>query len=230
MPTATWERLPESRRAAVLAAAEAEFAEHGFSAGSLNVVARNAGVSKGSLFQYFHDKVDLYAYLSELASQRIRAAMEEQIPHLPWDKGFFAAVRELTRVWVAYFDDHPLDLAFTAAVNLEPEGTARAAVRAVANRHYVEVLTPLLELGRERGELRADADLDAIQAWLLLLLPHLALAPHHPGLDPVLGLASSDLAERQASIERLLAPLEAAYGASGQTRPISTGPALAEAR
>jgi AcrR family transcriptional regulator len=27
------------------------------------------GVAKGSLFQYFADKADLYAYLSELASQ-----------------------------------------------------------------------------------------------------------------------------------------------------------------
>ncbi len=30
MPTDTWERLPAARRDAVLAAAEAEFAAHGF--------------------------------------------------------------------------------------------------------------------------------------------------------------------------------------------------------
>jgi AcrR family transcriptional regulator len=230
MPTATWERLPAARRAAVLSAAEAEFAEHGFSAGSLNVVARNARVSKGSLFQYFHDKVDLYAYLSDLASERIRAAMEEQIPGMPWEAGFFAGFRELARVWVAYFDDHPLDRAFTAAVNLEPEGTARAAVRAVVNRHYIDVLGPLLALARDRGDLRADADLDAFLALLLLLLPHLALAPHNPGLDPVLELASPDALTRQESVERLVAVLEAAFGPTAQRRKVRARSALAAAR
>ena len=64
MPTPTWNRLPAARRDAIVAAAEAEFAENGFSRGSLNVIAREAGVAKGSLFQYFTDKLDLFAYLS----------------------------------------------------------------------------------------------------------------------------------------------------------------------
>ena len=61
MPTVTWARVDPSRRAAVIEAAEAEFGAHGFSQGSLNVIARRAGVAKGSLFQYFADKRDLYA-------------------------------------------------------------------------------------------------------------------------------------------------------------------------
>ena len=50
MPTVTWARLDPTRRAAVIEAAEAEFGTHGFSRGSLNVIARRAGVAKGSLF------------------------------------------------------------------------------------------------------------------------------------------------------------------------------------
>jgi hypothetical protein len=51
MPTVTWARVDPARRAAVIEAAEAEFGLHGFSNGSLNVIARRAGVAKGSLFQ-----------------------------------------------------------------------------------------------------------------------------------------------------------------------------------
>ena len=36
MPTVTWARVDPARRAAVVAAAEAEFGAHGFSGGSLN--------------------------------------------------------------------------------------------------------------------------------------------------------------------------------------------------
>ena len=40
MPTVTWSRLGGERRSAVVDAAEAEFAAHGFSGGSLNVDGR----------------------------------------------------------------------------------------------------------------------------------------------------------------------------------------------
>jgi len=112
-----------------------------------------------------------------------------------------------------------LDRAFTAAVNLEPEVTARTAVRGVADRYYVEFLGPLLLAARDRGELRADADLEVFQAWLVLILPHLALATHGPGLDPILdpmlGLTGADPVAVRESVHRLLAPLEAAFGAPG---------------
>ena len=97
MPTPTWERLPAARRDAVVAAAEAEFGAHGFSRGSLNVIAREAGVSKGSLFQYFADKEDLCAYLADVVSLRIRAQLEPHLPKLPWPTDFFGALRGLGR-------------------------------------------------------------------------------------------------------------------------------------
>ncbi|KAA5830585.1 helix-turn-helix domain-containing protein [Saccharopolyspora hirsuta] len=218
MPTATWERLPEARREAVLRAAEAEFAAHGFSGGSLNAIARTASVAKGSLFQYFSDKADLYAHLADLASRRIRAAMEQRIAELPWEAGFFPAFRQLARDWVAYFAVNPLDRAFTAAVNLEPDMTARSAVREAANSHYLEVLRPLLRTARDAGELRANADLDAFLALLLVLLPHLALAPHNPGLDPVLGLGSGDPERIEESVDRLVNVLVAAFAAPDARR------------
>ena len=37
-----------------------EFGTRGFSAGSLNVIASQAGIAKGSLFQYFEDKLDFF--------------------------------------------------------------------------------------------------------------------------------------------------------------------------
>ncbi|WP_330460938.1 TetR/AcrR family transcriptional regulator [Streptomyces sp. NBC_00820] len=219
MPTGTWERLPEARRAAIVRAAEDEFSARGFSGGSLNTIARNARVAKGSLFQYFADKVDLYAYLSELASLRIRAAMELRIRTLDWDAGFFAALTGLTLEWEAYFHDHPLERALTAAANLEPDSAALGAVRRVVNEHYLAVLGPLLRDAKDRGQLRADADLDAFLSMLLLVLPHLALAAHHPGLDPVLGLSTGRSEDRSAAVIRLVEVFRAAFGVREPSGP-----------
>src|SRR5271165_1580316 len=82
MPTVTWARVDPARRAAIVEAAEAEFGAHGFSGGSLNVIARRAGVAKGSLFQYFADKRDLYAFIADVVSQRVRTYIEELIRRL----------------------------------------------------------------------------------------------------------------------------------------------------
>lgn len=211
MPTGTWDRLPQARRAAVIAAAEQEFAERGFSRGSLNTIAREAGVSKGSLFQYFEDKADLFAHLAGLVGVRIRVAMEQAAAGLPWDTDFFGSLRELNRAWVTYFHEHPVDRAITAAANLEPDAVARRAVLAAASGEYQGMLRPLLALASSTGQLVEDADVDALLALLLLLLPHIALAPHVDGLDAVLGLAGAGVDEAVRGTDRLIAALSSAF-------------------
>ncbi len=207
MPKDTWHRLPEARRAAVLAAAEAEFAAHGFSRGSLNVIAREAGVAKGSLFQYFDDKADLYTYLCERAADRVGAALDGS--NHDWSSDFFAAYEEFLDSWVEHFRTHPIDRELSAAVTLEPDPTIRRVVRAVIESREVAFLRPLLEQARTDGALRPDADLDAFLALQLLVLPHLALAPVHTELDPVLGLGT----DPHRAVRRLVAVFRAAFGA-----------------
>lgn len=207
MPTGTWQRLPEQRRAAVIAAAEAEFAARGFSGGSLNTIARAAGVAKGSLFQYFTDKADMYVHLAQRSSHRIRTAMESAASELDWDADFFGSLRELTAAWVRYFYDHPLERAMTAAANLEHDPVARTAVREVVNDDYLAVLRPLIERAVATGQLSRDADTEALLSILLVTLPHIALAPHIRGLDPLLGLADGDAEHAVESAQRLIAAL-----------------------
>ena len=196
-----------------------EFGAHGFSGGSLNVIAREAAVAKGSLFQYFDAKLEMFAYVCEVASERIRAAMEKRMLALDLTRPLFPLLAETLLAWVAYFRTHPLERAVTAATNLEMDDAVREAVRGVANRHYIEVLRPLLERARDCGQLRPDADLDMLLALLLLVLPHLALAPFISGLDPVLGLRGRRGRALEASVTRLVAPLEAAFGWPEGVRP-----------
>lgn len=209
MPTETWTRLPEPRRAAVLGAAEAEFAAHGFSRGSLNVIAREAGVAKGSLFQYFDDKADLFVHLCEQVVARVGADLDARSETVDWSQDFFTALAQMLTSWTEYFESHPIERSLSAAVTLEPDPDARRAVRAVVDAETIAFLRPLLVEARAAGNLRPDADVDAFLALLLLVLPQLALAPTYPDLDPVLGLGGLDPAE---GIGRLVAVFRAAFG------------------
>ncbi|MDD3346559.1 TetR/AcrR family transcriptional regulator [Oscillibacter sp.] len=59
----TFLRLPEEKRERFLDAAWAEFTEVKFAEVSINQIVRRAGVPRGSFYQYFADKADLFGYL-----------------------------------------------------------------------------------------------------------------------------------------------------------------------
>src|ERR1700760_1263678 len=128
MPRATWENLEQARRDRVLHAAMAEFGRRGYSGGSLNVIAREAGVAKGSLFQYFEDKFDFFAHVAEQASLNIYAAL---VPHLvptPVGHEFLDHLGDLVDIWIDYMQQHPLERGVTAATTMELDPQVRKAV------------------------------------------------------------------------------------------------------
>jgi AcrR family transcriptional regulator len=55
-----WQRRPEARPEEILDAAQIVFGEHGFARAKLEDVARQAGVSKGTLYLYFDSKETLF--------------------------------------------------------------------------------------------------------------------------------------------------------------------------
>lgn len=64
-------RIDDAKKERILNAAFKEFAEKGFDDASTNRIAKEANISKGSLFNYFNNKEDLFKYLIELALERI---------------------------------------------------------------------------------------------------------------------------------------------------------------
>jgi AcrR family transcriptional regulator len=207
VPTSTWFRLDDDKRERVLHAAMQEFGEHGYSTGSLNTIAREAEIAKGSLFQYFADKQEFFAYVCDEASRRIREDMERRIAVLDLEQSFTDWMTDVCFAWSEYFADHPLERAVTAATNLEIDNVVRVVVRGTAELHYVQVIRPLIQVWRDKDAIRSEADDDVILSLLLMLLPHLALAPYYDGLDAVFGLRGRTPQEQRPIIRRILTGL-----------------------
>ncbi|MQY06671.1 TetR/AcrR family transcriptional regulator [Actinomadura macrotermitis] len=205
MPTSTWYRLNVAKRERVLEVAMREFGEHGYSTGSLNTIAREAGIAKGSLFQYFSDKLEFFAFVCDEASRRIREEMERRIARLDFEQPFDGWLFDVLCEWSEYMAEHPLERAVTAATNFELDNSVRSIVRDTSNQHYLQVVRPAIELWQERGDIRADADPDILSALLLMALPHLAMAPYYDGLDPVLGLRGRTPPEQRPIIRQFIA-------------------------
>ncbi|MFE1444456.1 TetR/AcrR family transcriptional regulator [Streptomyces sp. NPDC058739] len=207
MPTPTWARLSPARRERILIAAMDEFGTHGYSTGSLNVIAREAGVAKGSLFQYFAGKLDLFTYVAEQTSLRVRENLRPWLESYDGTRGFAGHFLDALDAWVVYFAEHPLERGVTAATNMEMDPAVRAAVRTPVNDLYMTSLRPLLQQAVDLGHLRKDSDLEALLALLLTILPNLALLAHTPGLTGPMPLLNVPPQVRRENLQRLIAPL-----------------------
>lgn len=158
MPKLTFTNLPAAKREAILRLAIAEFAEHPYAVASLSRIVERAGIAKGSMYQYFEDKQDLYLYLLEHAADQQLQLLRELDPP-SGDRGFFGQLRrqmsasvrvglaapELTRLMYRAFSDN---LPF------------RTEVEQRLQRASAGHLGALLAEAHARGELDPTIDLE----------------------------------------------------------------------
>ncbi len=73
MPKETFLNLSDEKRERFIEEAFREFAWYNFEAASINRIIKNLGIARGSVYQYFEDKLDLWLYLKEYAEgQKVR--------------------------------------------------------------------------------------------------------------------------------------------------------------
>ena len=74
----TFYRLPEEKRSRILASAHREFTQHIYEKTSINRILDDAKIPKGSFYQYFDDKSDLFYLCIHSVYQKILRAREEK--------------------------------------------------------------------------------------------------------------------------------------------------------
>lgn len=60
MPKQTFDKLPQEKQERILAAAKKEFTQVRYSDASINQIVKEAGIPRGSFYQYFEDKKDIF--------------------------------------------------------------------------------------------------------------------------------------------------------------------------
>jgi len=80
MPKQTFLNLPQEKRETILNAAVEEFAQYGLENASTNRIVENSGISKGSFYQYFEDKQDVFMYLLSVIEQEEMEFFKDRHP------------------------------------------------------------------------------------------------------------------------------------------------------
>lgn len=71
MPKKTFFQLPEDKRQRIINATYDEFIENEYEKVSIRGIAKRAGISVGSFYQYFYDKDELYIHLISAIERKI---------------------------------------------------------------------------------------------------------------------------------------------------------------
>jgi len=161
--TKTSQRRPrDAARAqvAILDAAEAEFAKHGFAGARVDAIAKTAGYNKSLIFQYFGDKLGLYTeVLKGVDAQATRVGLQilgSLSPDTPIAReSFRALVREMVKAMFDYVVEHPRPLRI---ITWEEAGgwTALAKLHSQLDHSDVHLFMAILDRARQAGVLRPE--------------------------------------------------------------------------
>ncbi len=106
MPKQTFFNLQEDKRERIVTASIEEFAEHYYHKASISRIVKNAGIAKGSFYQYFEDKKDLFKFIVEKIGERKMEYLGPEMSSI--DKSdFFQVVRSMYISGIKFAMENP---------------------------------------------------------------------------------------------------------------------------
>ncbi|WP_420631015.1 TetR/AcrR family transcriptional regulator [Candidatus Leptofilum sp.] len=168
MPKDTFLNLPMQKRQLIEEAALDEFATWGFDNASINRIVTQCQIAKGSFYQYFDDKKDLYKHVLNWITERkieyISPVLQNPLAH-----DFFTVLQELFRSGLAFAQENPKAALIGNQVFKNRESSIYKEVFDEGRETAVTFYQNLIDLAIERGELRANIDVRFITHILMSL-------------------------------------------------------------
>ncbi|MDR1766666.1 MAG: TetR/AcrR family transcriptional regulator [Lachnospiraceae bacterium] len=173
MPKQTFFNLAPGKRAAIAGAALAEFAHYGYDGSNINRIVAASRIAKGSFYQYFEDKKDLYFHLVDAMVEKKLAVLNPVAD--TFDQHTFA--QNMERVFLAgyaFADSDPQMYAIGEDfVKKQPAFIAQFMER--YSHEAQDFYLRLLECAGQRGELREGLDLQVTAHFIYVLCAHVPM-------------------------------------------------------
>lgn len=164
MPKPTFFNLPNDKRELILDIAIEEFANNNYQNASVSSIVAKAGIAKGSFYQYFEDKQDLYLYLIQLAGEEKKRYLENSTPPDP-QMHLFDFLRWVIREGARFEFSKPLlaQVASRALFSDKPLGDSPLLHLQTMVKTYYQ---GLVQLGKAQGVIDPTLD-DELGVFLL---------------------------------------------------------------
>jgi AcrR family transcriptional regulator len=212
----------EATREAILNAAEEVFAQHGFDGARIDAIAEKAGYNKSLIFQYFDDKLGLYAAVVGRADEQTRVMQDQALMTLRKQGVPLSPeqIKNMLRDYVGWYFDYLVEHPRVMRIfNWELAEGWQTFSKIMTQRDFddVDQFAPILQKFQEAGLLHSKID-PLVQFSSALFMSHvyLGILPLYKVLIPDADLSSPTALKsaREFIIEFvvngfLIAPVEA---------------------
>lgn len=113
IPTLTFKNLNNEKKNRIIQAAIDEFSERRFHEAKLSNIIKNAGIPRGSFYQYFEDKLDLYKFIFNQIGEHKMEYLTDDLKN-PHELAFFDLFRELYKTGLKFAYENPKYIKITS--------------------------------------------------------------------------------------------------------------------
>jgi TetR/AcrR family transcriptional regulator len=178
----------EGTRQAILDAAEEVFSEHGFDGARVDAIAKTAGYNKSLIFQYFGDKLGLYAAVIRRADEQTRTWQNEALDSLVQSETKLDSgqIRKLLATYVGWYFDYLVEHPHVMRIYLwEMAEGWQTFSRILTQNDFDDIndFSPVLTRLQQAGMLRSDLNpIIQVSHALFTCALYLALPPLYKAL------------------------------------------------
>jgi TetR/AcrR family transcriptional regulator len=178
VPKETFHNLSDEKKRTIFDAAVQEFSTRRFSEASINQIIKTAGISRGSFYQYFNDKEDLYLYMLEQIGKE-KLDIIGRAGALKPDADFFEAYLDMTRSAIEWSNAKPDYYRIGMLMELDVSDFI-VKLRALTTEGFA-VLRKMIERDQQRGLIKPDLDSGLIVEMIYALNMHFFKEHFHTG-------------------------------------------------
>jgi AcrR family transcriptional regulator len=158
MPKKTFENLNSEKKDAIILAFLHEFTTHTYDDASLSSVVKKLGIAKGSVYQYFNDKLDLFTYLISECN-KVKMKYTSSCYRESYDS-FWDYFKSVIRANIKFDKDNPLHSIFLFCLedNLNSKSTRHLFVEYKSQTllGYNSLVTNEVSKGNFRNDISTD--------------------------------------------------------------------------
>lgn len=158
MPKQTFFNLAENKQKRIIAAGKDEFAAHPYLKTSINRIIEKADISKGSFYQYFENKKDLYKYIIDQASEKKMEFLNKKLDDYQ-KMAFFELLRELFIASIQFKKTYPEFSEIGDRLLSGGNEALKEEIYAESRPKSNEFFENIIKKGLEKGELDPNIDI-----------------------------------------------------------------------
>jgi TetR/AcrR family fatty acid metabolism transcriptional regulator len=161
----------EARKEQILKAAERIFARKGFPEATISDVAKEAGVSDATIYEYFSSKEEL---LFSIPGETTRKGKEMLEFHLNYVRGAANKLRSIIYHYLWFYQNHP-DYASVAMLILKQNRKFLETEAYQVVREGSRIILRVVEEGIASGEFRQDVNPYLVRSVILGTIEHMVI-------------------------------------------------------